>query len=348
MFLIQMGYNPIINIAALWAFYIQNKAVVIISLLLLLFTTSIYFRRRRKKNKRKKKREQRVVRPITDVVGTNPERLAELNNDLEPFGFAYEPMQDFFYSVMNGWQRGFGYCRLYDEATAVFSMIIDCEPIPFKYNGVKYLIEFWKGQYGMTSGCEVGVYYTTGPDLNIPGFFNGTFYYALKDEHRINMSFACKKNGNLLFTRNAYHWWITGFKLGEFSQPSELSMDITMDLYDQRMAYAFGEALMNIGYTDEEFAVRGRRVYIRFTKPHTPQPITRSSFTEHLMQKNNRSFCDAYQYLTEAYTDTLDKLEIVRNESPNMYNQILSMGKPRQVFDSYNKIKNFIDMRDKL
>ena len=72
-------------------------------------------------------------------------------------------------------------------------MIIDCEPIYFRYKGKKWLIEFWKGQYGMTTGGEVGIYYTTGPDLNIPGLFNGTFYKCVNDEDRIDMSFAFRK-----------------------------------------------------------------------------------------------------------------------------------------------------------
>ncbi len=339
----------IVSASALWAFYLENKVLTIIGLMLLLFFTSLFYpraRKKRAKKRRKKEQEKKVTRPITDVIGTNPERLAELNEDLQPFGFSYEPVQDLFYSLMNGWQRSFGYCRLYDEASAALSMIIDCEPIPFEYNGVKYLIEFWKGQYGMNTGGEVGMYYTKGPNLNVPGIFNGTFYYALKDEDRINMSFAFRKNGNLLFTRNAYHWWITGFKLGEFSWPEELSMDIIMDLYDRQMAYVFGKALMKAGYTDEEFAVRGRRVWIRFSNPHTSQPVTRTKIIEKLMQKNNKSFCEAYHYLTEAYSDTLDKLEIVRNESPNMYRQILNMGKPREVYDSYNKLQGFIKKQE--
>ncbi len=337
-----------VNASALWAFYLEYKVLTVIGLLLLLLIVSIFFRITwiRSKKKKEKEQEEKVIRPVTDVIGTDQERLAELNQDLAPFGFAYEPVQDIFYSLMNGWQRSFGYCRLYDEACAAFSMIIDCEPIPFEYNGVKYLIEFWKGQYGMTTGGEIGIYYTKGPSLNIPGVFNGTFYYAVKDEDRINMSFAFRKDGNLLFTRSAYHWWITGFKLGEFSYPYELSMDIIMDLYDRKMAYVFGEALMKAGYTDDEFAVRGNRVWINFNKPHTPQPLTRTPFIEKLMQKNNRSLCDAYYYLTESYEDTLDKLEIVRNESPNMYRQILNMGKPREIFDAYNKIKGFVKKQE--
>ena len=332
-----------IALSHFWNFYLMNKPLVIIGILLLLLITSIFFRRRRKKKRKEKERKNRIVRPVTDVVGTDPERLAELNKDLRPFGFSYEPDQDFFYSLMNGWQRQFGYCWLYDEASTPLSMVIDCEPVPFEFNGIKWLVEFWKGQYGMTMGGEVGIYYTTGPNLNIPGTFNGTFYQSVKDEDRIHMSFAFRKNGNLLFTRSAYHWWITGFKLGEYSDSDELSMDIIMDFDDRKMAYAFAEALMKVGYTDEEFGLRGSRVYIQYTKPYSKQPLTRTKFAENLAQKNNRSYCDAYQKLTEAYTDTLDKLEIVRNELPNMYNQILNMGKPKQVFEAFDQIQSHLN-----
>jgi len=340
-FMLLLFTENLISIAAAALLTIISENVIMLTVIgiVLLFFVSIIFRIR--KNKKKGKRE--VIRPVTEIIGNVPERVAELNQEIQPFGFAYEPYQDIFYSLMNPWQRELGYCRLYDEASAALSMIIDSEPIRFEYNGRKWLIEFWKGQYGMNTGCEVGIYYTTGLDLNIPGLFNGTFYFCVKDEDCINMSFALRKKGNLLFTRNGYHWWLTGFKLGEFSKPSDLSMDITMDLYDRKMAIAFTEALIKAGYKDDEYAVQGRRVMVRFTKPHTKQPITRTSFTDFIMQRNNESFCDSYNYLTEAYTDTLDKLEIVRKEDPTMYDNVLHLGKPKAVYDSFNNIKGFLN-----
>jgi len=326
----------LISIAA--GFVTENVFLItVIGLILLLLLTT--FSRIRKK---KRKKHHEVVRPVTDIIGNSPERLAELNQELLPFGFAYEPYQDVFYSLMYPWQRELGYCRLYDEASAALSMIIDSEPICFEYNGRRWLIEFWKGQYGMNTGGEVGIYYTTGPDLNIPGLFNGTFYFCPKDEDCINISFAFRKKGNLLFTRSGYHWWLTGFKLGLFSKPSELSMDIVLDLYDRQMAAAFVEALQKAGYQEDEYSVQGRRVMVRFDKPHTKQALTRTAFTDFIMQKNNESFCETYQDLTLDYSDTLDKLEIVRNESPGMYRQILTLGKPRAVFESFSKIKSYL------
>ena len=318
-------------------FLSENVLLLIIIGFFLLIAITVLFRIKRKKKKHE------VIQPVTEILGNDSERISELNQEIKPFGFAYEPYQDIFYSILYPWQRELGYCRLYDEASAALSMIIDCEPISFEYNGRRWLIEFWKGQYGMNTGGEVGIYYTTGPNLNIPGLFNGTFYYCVKDEDCINMSFVLRKNGNLLFTRSGYHWWLTGFKLGDFSKPSELSMDIMLDLYDRKMAIAFIQALKKTGYKEDEYRVHGRRVLIRFDKPHSKQPLTRTAFTDYIMQRNNQSFCNSYNYLTSAYTDTLDKLEIVRNESPGMYNRLITIGKQKEVFQSYDKIKEYIN-----
>jgi hypothetical protein len=336
--LIPSTFNPNCAMApALIAFISENVLLLIIIGGILLLLVSVVYRLRLKKQKHE------VVRPVTELLGNLPERVAELNQEIKPFGFAYEPYQDIFYSLMYPWQRELGYCRLYDEASAALSMIIDCEPIPFEYNGRKWLIEFWKGQYGMNTGGEVGIYYTTGANLNIPGLFNGTFYFCPKDEDCINMSFALRKKGNLLLTRSGYHWWLTGFKLGEFSKPSDLSMEIVLDLYDRHMATIFVAALKKAGYKEDEYRMQGRRVIVLYDKPHTKQPLTRTAFTDFIMQYNNESLCSAYNHLTAAYTDTPDKLEIVRKENPGMYNRLMAIGKPREAFQGFNKIQGYLN-----
>lgn len=328
--------------AAVTESFIAPLIVLLIINAVFLFL-SIYVLYRIRNLTKRKRNEQKNVPSIPKAIKNNPERISELNQTIEPFGFAYEPNQDIFYSIMYPWQRDMGYCRLYDESSALLSMIIDCEPITFEYNDKRWLIEFWKGQYGMNTGGEVGIYYTTGLDLNIPGVFNGTFYNCVKDEECINMYFVLRKNGTVIFTRSGYHWWLTGFKLGEFSDPSELSMEIILDLYDQEMANVFISALQKVGYKEEEYAVEGNRIIILFHKPHSNQPITRNFFLDHLMQQNNESLCDSYRTLTQGYTNTLDKLDIVRKEAPELYTQGLNMGKPKAVFEAYDTIKNYIN-----
>ncbi len=331
--------NPMQLMTGLIFYYLSQNivALIFIGLILLLIGAAIFQLKRKKKQTKGE-----VVPPFTDFIGTDSERLEELNKEIEPFGFAYEPYQDIFYSLMYPWQRELGYCRLYDEASAALSMIIDCEPIRFEYSGRRWLIEFWKGQYGMNTGGEVGIYYTTEPDIDIPGIFSGPFYSCVRDEDRINMSFILRKDGNILFTRSGYHWWLTGFKLGEFSKPSQLSMDIILDLFDRPMANAFVEALKKAGYKENEYTQQGYRVMVHFGKPHTRQPITRTALTEFIMMRNNQAFCESYKVLTGAYSDTLDKLEVLRKESPSMYNQIMNIGKQKGIFESFSSIKSYL------
>ena len=73
-------------------------------------------------------------------------------------GFRYDPRQDIIYSKMYPLQRHFGYAYGYDAAALAMNAIIDCEPIFFDYAGKTWMIELWKGQYGLETGCEIGVY----------------------------------------------------------------------------------------------------------------------------------------------------------------------------------------------
>ncbi|MDF2610659.1 MAG: hypothetical protein K0R92_2133 [Lachnospiraceae bacterium] len=270
------------------------------------------------------------------------DRVNDLNEVLEPFGFVYSLENDIFYSAMYGWQRDYGYCQLYDEMTAPLCMIIDCEPIRFEYGGKKWMIEFWKGQYGMTTGCEVGVYTTTGPSLEIPGYFYGTFYKSASKEDFLPIAVTLRKKGNPLFSRKDLHWWLTGFVLGEFSHPSELIMDIQITFKDQRMRDAFVEELFNVGYKPKDISVQDTMVSLTYDKPYSNQPATRIPLTESLMQKYNQQNCEAYQSITKGLTNSLDKLDYLQKEYPRMYLQLLNLGKPRQLFDDFEILKPFL------
>jgi len=266
-----------------------------------------------------------------------------LNELIEDAGFVYEPKQDIFYSSVNAWQRDMGYCRLYDEAAAPLGMIIDCEPIYFTYGGKRWLIEFWKGQYGLSTGGEIGIYTTEDPDINIPDFFNGTFYNAASDEDMLQIYFILRKDHKTLFSRESRHWWHTGFIVGEFSQPWELSMQIKMKLKDVDMCNEFLKGLKEAGYNDDEILVEEREVQFTFDKPRTPQPISRTKEIDNLIQKKNKLMCDKYQEITKSYDKFLDKINAIGKEAPELYNLILNIGKTKKLFNSYDIIKKFLD-----
>ena len=263
--------------------------------------------------------------------------IPELNEAIEFTGFAYEQEQDIFYSLMNPWQREFGYCRFYDESSAALSMIIDSEPIYFDYDGKHWLIEFWKGQYGMTTGGEVGIYNTDSDSGLID--WNGRLYKSASDEEMLSMSATLYKNGRPLFTRQDRHWWLTGFVLGEFSEPEELSMIIRIYFKDYGMRDAFLKSLMKAGYSPQEFRVKRTGVAIHFGKPHTDQPLARTRLTDNLSQDRNRQFCKLYQDITGPFTSIIDKLNALKKENEELYNNAVRFGKQRELFQSLNKIK---------
>lgn len=311
------------------------------------------------------KRSQRVSRWFTSFFkflriiffggklnkGTTKDALDEV---IEFSGYAYDSKQDVFYSRMDAWQRTFGYSRLYDEAAAPMGMIIDCEPIYFQYGGKKWLIEFWKGQYDLTTGCEIGIYTTEGTNFDIFGSFNGTFYKSASNLERLKMSFTLKKNNQILFKRKDKHWWLTGFRLGEFSQPSDLTMDIIITLKNEIMRNEFIKGLKNANYSDEEFILNGNTISLKFSKTHVQQPTTRNKETDRIIQRKNKYLCDIYQNITKGYSNMPDKLKAVQEKAPDLYKEILNIGKPKKLFKMYeddncfmlsiiSKLKDFFD-----
>jgi hypothetical protein len=259
----------------------------------------------------------------------------ELDKVVEIAGYTYDPTQDIFISNMDPWQRNLGYCRLYDEAAAPLGMIIDCEPIYFAYKEKKWMISFWKGQYDLVTGCEIGVY-TESLDLNIFGAFTGTFYNSASNDDRLQLSFTLKKNGNTLFTRDGKHWWLTGFKLGEFSEPSDLSMEIEITLHDATMRDAFVSGLRNAGYTNREFKIDGNTVNFTFDIPHTPQPFTRTSEIDRFIQRKNELLCESYQEITKSYNNIQEKVKAIEEQAPELYEKVLKIGKKKPSYEIFN------------
>lgn len=262
--------------------------------------------------------------------GTEDE--AEIYEIIKDAGYSYDSKQDIFYSILDPWQRKMGYCRLFDEASAPLNMIIDCEPIYFEYGGKRWLIEFWKGQYALCVGGEIGVYNTDGPDLNLPGIFNGTFYDCAGNGELLYMSFALVRNGEILLRRSGRHWWLTGFKLGEFAEPSELIMYLSIGLKNVAMRKAFVKGLIGAGYSDYEIMEDGSIVSLVFGNPRTPQPLSRIPETDWMIQRKNEYLCAKYQEITNNYDSFPEKMAALKEQAPELYDTALSIGKARELF----------------
>ena len=276
-----------------------------------------------------RKKRKKLMAPLPLPVLTEREKRSRLNDLIAPFGFAYDGVKDIFYSRMDSWQRKYGYGRIYDEAAAPLNMIIDCEPIYFTYDNKKWMIEFWKGQYGITTGAEVGVYYLPEKTLAESVLEPELVYRCVEDEDRLKIQTTLWKNGKQLYWRSGYHWWLTGFVLGEFSNLKELELDIQITLKDSMMRDAFLAGLKKAGYRKEEIGVAGNTVGIHFARPHTRQPVTRSRLFSAIKQMENRRNCRLYHKLTGDYANAYDKMLALRYRRPGLYRKLEKLGKSR-------------------
>lgn len=209
-----------------------------------------------------------------------------LANAVRAAGFLYDPRQDIIYSRMNPLQRKFGYAYGYDAAALAMSAVIDCEPIFFDYAGKSWMIELWKGQYGLETGCEIGVYTRSasgsafpysildpsiGKRPNDSAASHDRFFDCASDDDLLVMSSTLYRKGQKLFCRGPErHWWLTGFKWGVYSEPADLTMDVSITCLDATMKSALVSALNGLGYADIQTA--GNKVSFTFGTPRTYQP----------------------------------------------------------------------------
>jgi len=215
------------------------------------------------------------------------EPVSELAKAVHLAGFLYDPEQDIIYSRMDALQRRFGYAFGYDAAALGMSADLDCEPIFFDYGGKHWMIELWKGQYGLESGCEIGVYTrpigSAGPayallDATIgrrPGdgaASHNLFYDCAIDADMLTLKATLHRDGQVLFTRGPErHWWLTGFKWGVLSDPGQLSVDVEITLKDSAMCQAFQAGIAGRPYPN--LKVDGTKVSFTFARPFAvPQP----------------------------------------------------------------------------
>ncbi|HML36600.1 MAG TPA: DUF4474 domain-containing protein [Bacillota bacterium] len=266
----------------------------------------------------------------------------EFEELLSDAGYEYEASQGILVAKMNPWQKKCGYCRLYDEACAPIGMIVDSEPVSFEYEGKRWLIEFWKGQYYLNTGCEIGVYNTKKADIAIPDFFTGTFYHSARKADMLEMAFTLYRNGKELFSREEKHWWLTGFKPGEFSEPSELSMRVRITFKGQEMCGSFLKAMKKLGYKEDELITNGVTAEFTFDKPHGEQPLSRTEEAEWFAQRYNEHCCNLYREVTAGCDTFSEKLKAVLEKEPFLYHAVIQAGKAREIFDVFKKIKKYI------
>lgn len=232
-------------------------------------------------------------------------------------GFEYDYTNNIYTTKIDALQRLFGFNRGYDYMSTAMSMVIDAEPIPFKFENKWYMIELWKGQYYSSTGGEIGFYKKSSVDGH---------WLSVNDEEMLEMSFTLKRNNIEVFSLGKKHWWVTGFKPGLFSEPYQLSLeDIEIQFKDAGMGKAFYNALLY--YFTPVLAKLEYKV--SFLKPNT----VRFRWHHPFMPQYHTEARKYYQYLNKICADTLFKI-MHPDYSPESFDQKLDMLKYHLRFTS--------------
>lgn len=252
------------------------------------------------------------------------EKCDILNGLIEPFGYSYLPSQDLFTSRIDAWQRDFGYCALYDQTASRFGMVFDCLPIYFDYDGRTWLIELWKGQYGINTGAEIGIYCTD--RILKKEEYETTLFHSIADYDMPYFSFYLFRQCKQIAHLSAKHWWLTAFSMGRFSEPIDLYIRAGITLRNHTMTRAFIRGLLNAGYSPDDITVMHNTVTFSFTKSSLSLNAL-GRFRNRFFQWMNRFGCKIYLFLTRPFCLSLDRLLYLYYYLPFIFRKMLRIRK---------------------
>lgn len=250
-----------------------------------------------------------------------------LENLVFPFGYTYLHDQDIFSSSLYAWQKRFGYSAFYDKSAPHFHMVFDALPVYFNYGGCTWLIEFWKGQYGIHSGCEIGIYKSD--EILEKEDYCAKLFHAVEKEEMLPLSFRLTHNNILLASLEQTHWWLTAFCCGYFSNPAELKMENSITFPNTCMAHAFTNALESLGY---DVCICGLKVCFTFDNcPNRPASCIQQLYRRQI-QWQNRQLCRLFLWFTAPFTTTQDRVLFLFESIPALFHRILQIHKsPKNV-----------------
>lgn len=271
---------------------------------------------------------------IKKVCTMTPKEKCQLLNELtEPLGYQYIPCQDIFLSTLDAWQREFGYTRKFDCLAPCFNMVFDSEPVYFDYDGRTWLLEFWKGQYGINTGAEIGIY--CADQIVPPEKRNNEYFHTIPDDQLplffMNLYRSDRGDATTIANVSMAHWWLASFRMGCFSQPCNLCANFCIDFVDRGMMCAFADALISLGYNPCCLQINGSCICFSYQTPLTPN--TCCCFTKlisGIVQRKNRLFCKLYQFITRPFQCTADRLLYLYFYLPVIFRRCLRLRRYRK------------------
>lgn len=214
-------------------------------------------------------------------VVTSSNLIKDLLEEYQVLSYQYSYIDDYYYTNdKEAWQYNFGYGALYDIVAPYILLEYDYVRVFFTYEEKDWMIQLWKGQYGLIFyGSEIGIYNKPHSEKADNLF---TFYSCPAEEDWVKMEMTLyhqELDGSYTreFTRPYdIYWWCTGFKDGHLriEEPAdELRMVGRLTLKDKEMAKLFAEGLLECGFEQvdskdkvdsDTFYLKGKDIYLQW------------------------------------------------------------------------------------
>lgn len=207
---------------------------------------------------------ERTTAPTTKNNKTTTKKNSNNNGALFDEGLAgykYSANGNYYYTNSDPWQRALGYHEIFDIGAGLVTIYIDTMRCKFDYKDKNWMIQFWKGQYGLVFvGHEIGVY-------TKPKSRPGDHYDAASNEDALYMELTGYRDNKEIYHRDyAKYWWCTGFvpgTLDNLMDRSELSLKCRITMKDYDMLLGFCDALKSNGMVlGQDYATDGLDVLV--------------------------------------------------------------------------------------
>lgn len=193
--------------------------------------------------------------PINVITKSN--FLKDYLTDQQVLSYQYSYIDDYYYTNdKEAWQYNFGFGKIYDFVSPYILLEYDYVRVFFTYENKDWMLQMWKGQYGMIFyGGEIGIY---NREHSEEGVNDWTMYNCPAEEDWLSMEMTLwhqQINGEWKreFTREYdKYWWCTGFKNGHLRQEEpadELRLTGRITLKDEEMTKIVVDGLKECGFS---------------------------------------------------------------------------------------------------
>lgn len=193
-------------------------------------------------------------------VITTSNFLKDLLVSQQVLSYQYSYVDDYYYTNdKEAWQYNFGFGKIYDFVSPYILLEYDYIRVFFTYENKDWMLQMWKGQYGMVFyGGEIGIYNRPHTD---DGLSEWTFFNCPAEKDWLNMEMTLwheQLDGTWKreFTREYdKYWWCTGFKNGHVRQEEpcdELRLEGRITFKDEEMAKLVTAGLEECGFKASE------------------------------------------------------------------------------------------------